>query len=168
MYRMHGFAHTFSNLFRTVWSGMSFKDGSLLTSNKIISYSSSKANWGLTTLHVPDTLQSFFQQWLLAATASTLWMGTTFWGQPAKRPDDVKASFIRSWKNSCRGPPSSTDGSSTKTTFNSLDTLKFGLENPRAASGVAKAGPGRARARPKAPCSSRSCHAISCEARASG
>ena len=37
----------------------------------------------------------------------------------------------------------------------------------RLSSGVAKAGPGRARARPKAPFSSRSCHAISCEAHAS-
>ena len=40
--------------------------------------------------------------------------------------------------------------------------------NVNVSSGVAKAGPGRARARLKAPCSSRSCHAISCEARASG
>ena len=73
--------------------------------DKVVGYGSSKANRRLTTLYQAHC--NHFTNCL-----------HTMDGNDIFGPEDVKASFIRSWKNSCRGPPSSTDGSPTKTTFN--------------------------------------------------
>lgn len=52
----------------------------------------------------------------------------------SEKPSCVNASFIASWKNSQWGPPSSTEGSPTKTAFNIFDGLNVDFENAYIAS----------------------------------